>query len=84
MKQEIESQISDLKGDVDENLKVFLMTCPSKVENKASYDLAENKLQMEKLAEFKMNCQDLRKREKEMINGLEIFDINPENYKALE
>jgi hypothetical protein len=23
MKQEIESQISDLKGDVDENLKVF-------------------------------------------------------------
>jgi len=38
---------------------------------------------MEKLSDFKINCQDLRKREKEMVNGLEIFDIMPENYQAL-
>ena len=39
---------------------------------------------MEKLNEFRMACSDLRKREVEMSNGLEIFDINPERYTALK
>jgi hypothetical protein len=30
-----------------------------------------------------MACQDLRKREEDMIKGLEIFDILPEKYDEL-
>jgi hypothetical protein len=42
-KQEMESQISDLKGDVTENLKTFQKECPRAIESKNSADLEETR-----------------------------------------
>ena len=42
-KQEMESQISDLKGDVTENLKTFQKECPRAIESKSSADLEETR-----------------------------------------
>jgi hypothetical protein len=80
----MESQITDLKGDVTENLKTFTKECPRAIESKAAADLEETRKAQEKIAEFRMACQDLRKRQEDMEKGLEIFDIQPEPYKELE
>jgi len=69
-KQEMESQITDLKGDVTENLKTFNKECPRTIESKSNADLEETRKAQEKIAEFRMACQDLRKREEDMDKGL--------------
>jgi hypothetical protein len=61
-KQEMESQITDLKGDVTENLKTFNKECPRAIESKSNANLEETRIAQEKIAEFRMACQDLRKR----------------------
>jgi seryl-tRNA synthetase len=43
MKQEMESQISDLKSDVIENLKNFNKECPKAIVNKDNADKDENR-----------------------------------------
>jgi hypothetical protein len=79
----MESQITDLKGDVTENLKTFNKECPRAIESKSSANLEETRIAQEKIAEFRMACQDLRKRQDDMEKGLNIFDILPESYAEL-
>jgi DNA repair exonuclease SbcCD ATPase subunit len=85
-KQEMESQIADLKGDVSENMRNFKKECPRALENKNQYvaDLEENRRANEKISEFRIQCSELRKREDDMIKGLEIFDIMPDTYNELK
>jgi hypothetical protein len=82
----MESSIADLKGDVGENLKNFNRECPRALENKNQYhaDLDENRRAMDKISEFRLQCNELRKREEDMVSGLEIFDIIPDNYNELK
>ena len=39
----MESQITDLKGDVTENLKTFNKECPRTIESKSNADLEETR-----------------------------------------
>jgi hypothetical protein len=78
MKQEMESQISDLKSDVIENLRNFQKECPKTVVNKDTADKDENRRANDKIHEFRISCQELRKREEDMLQGLKIFDMNQE------